>query len=196
MKTEIQKAQEVIAKEIAEQGFSTVVAKHYYYTVGFGKSGRKDLIMPAVVPVQLFRLIAGLHYNNELNTHSGGKFMVEEFKINSPSMGEEPIRCQLVEIEDQRHHAIFKETLTGEYMDGYDFVGFDIIQNPDNDNRLFGEKDCILEMKSEAILLGTVFAINEHLEKEEAEQKRVKNVLEKNQPIPRNKRKKNKNKRR
>lgn len=185
-----------IKQDIANQGFATIKASGWYFTVGFGQFGRNDLIAPATFPFSVFQTIASKYSRKELL--DTGKFSLPEIQIKTDAMGVEPSRYELKEAEVV-DSSLLKEQLTSGLMIE-DFKRFTIISGPDDDNRLHGENDCRFEKSSKDILLKIIYDLHEKrtsltLSPKE-EQERVDRILN-NTPTPRNRRRKsNKKKKR
>lgn len=177
----------VAKKIIVEQGFATVNARQWFYTIGMGAVGRKDLIMPCTISEKIFKTLASKHYHGELVEL--GKFSISEHKIKTPVLGLENSRFELVEISE-KDTGILKDQLCNS-VDFPDFKGFLAVQPPDDDNRLFGEAETKWEEGVNSFLMSIVFKIGElkkNRELDEASHRRhVEKVLA--QPVtPRNKR--------
>lgn len=191
----IDKVLRKIHNDIDDQGYSAVAGPKWFYTVGFGKQGRKDLIVPAIMSFRVFQLLASKYATGEIPNI--GKFKLDEAKIRTIAMGVEPGRFEFREVSS-RDGLIFNEQLCSQTRIP-EFVGFLAVQVPDDDNRLFGENESKFTASPEQYLRDIVFDLGVEIERkkseEEAHRKHAEKVLAA-RVTPRNKRKKNVKKRR
>lgn len=180
------KVQIKIQRDIEAQGFSCVKGPAWFFTVGMGRKGRKDIIMPATVNYIAFQSLAALYYEGKIELDK--KFINEQVTIKTELMGVEPARFVLRQI-DKQHQDFLKQQLTSGLVEEA-FEGFLTIDAPDNDNQLFGEPNCVVSKNSETVLVGIVEAMHTQAEQKRIadieEAKRVKEVLERNRPQPLN----------
>lgn len=151
---------EEIKKMIDQNGYAVVnVQDVYFYTVGMGSKGKKDLIGVKYFPKGLFDLVANRWYHDEIKPNVG--FFVEEF--NLPSSGNEPSRCKLLSLT-LATCATIQEALAAPSRD-FDSEGFLYVAGPDANNYLVGEENCSFKFTAEEHINKLVEAVKTDLDK-------------------------------
>lgn len=152
-----------INNDVSKQGFSTVDAPNWYFTIGLARKGMNDLIVPkAGMTAQHFRRLASVYAAGEVG--KTGKIITEEILVKG-LLGPEPARFELIEAE-AKDSAVFKDQMTSNLFQDHPFQGFTMIQVPDDDNRLFGESECLTDRSVKRALLDQVFVLDELIKKQ------------------------------
>lgn len=140
---------------IKQNGYVTVnVDGVYFFTMGMGKKGKRDLFAVGHAPYSMFQIIADRYHREPwvLDT----VYTIPEFKI--PGLLQEPSRVKIQGLNNESVEKI-KEHLTklakGFYTDGYNAVLL-----PDHNNLLHGDEGSAMVKTQEKCIDDLVKIIN------------------------------------
>lgn len=150
-----------IEDQIKQNGYATVnVDNAYYYTCGFGLVGKPDVIALPIMPFGMFQVAVNKFYKGEAEVDK--PFFLEEFKVSTKLMGEEPSRCKFESLEfDTIQHIMSGLMTTARKQKSKGVV---MLLTPDKHNFIPNEKLSVIQFDIDEAIVKLAKAVHADLD--------------------------------